>query len=37
MIHLERVRLPDGLKALAYRDQTGNLVIYVSEGLDAKG
>jgi hypothetical protein len=37
MIHLERVRLPDGLKALAYRDRNGNLVIYVSEGLDAKG
>jgi len=37
VIHLERVRLPDGLKALAYRDRNGNLVIYVSEGLDAKG
>ncbi|HEX4657015.1 MAG TPA: hypothetical protein VH307_06500 [Streptosporangiaceae bacterium] len=36
MIHLERVRLPDGLRALAYRDRNGNLVIYVSEGLDAK-
>jgi hypothetical protein len=36
MIHLERVRLPDGLRALAYRDQDGNLVVYVSEGLDAK-
>ncbi len=37
MIRLERVRLPDGLKALAHRDRNGNLVIYVSEGLDAKG
>jgi len=37
VIHLERVRLPDGLRALAYRDRNGNLVIYVSEGLDAKG
>jgi len=37
VIHLERVRLPDGLRALAYRDRHGNLVIYVSEGLDAKG
>ena len=36
MIHLERVDLPDGLRALAHRDQHGNLVIYVSAGLDAK-
>jgi hypothetical protein len=36
VIHLERVHLPDGLRALAYRDRNGNLVIYVSEGLDAK-
>lgn len=36
MIHLERVHLPDGLRALAYRDRNGNLVIYVSEGLDAR-
>jgi hypothetical protein len=37
VIRLERIRLPDGLTALAYRDRNGNLVIYVSEGLDAKG
>jgi hypothetical protein len=37
VIRLERVRLPDGLKALAYRDRNGNLVVYVSEVLDAKG
>lgn len=35
MIHLERVILPEGLRALAYRDTSGNLVIYVSETLDA--
>ncbi len=37
MIHVERVELPDGLRALAYRDRLGNLVVYVSDGLDAKG
>jgi hypothetical protein len=36
VIHLERVDLPDGLRALAYRDSDGNLVIYVSAGLDAR-
>lgn len=35
MIHLERVILPPGLRAVAYRDGRGNLVIYVSETLDA--
>ncbi len=35
MIHIERVTLPDGLRALAHRDARGNLVIYVSEALDA--
>jgi hypothetical protein len=35
MIHLERVSLPDGLRALAYRDTHGNLIIYVSSTLDA--
>lgn len=35
MIHLERVVLPAGLRAVAYRDARGNLVIYVSETLDA--
>jgi hypothetical protein len=35
VIHLERVVLPAGLRALAYRDAHGNLVIYVSETLDA--
>jgi len=35
VIHLERVDLPDGLRALAYRDRDGNLVIFVSAGLDA--
>jgi len=37
VIHVERVSLPDGLRALAYRDRRGNLVVYVSDGLDAKG
>ena len=35
VIHLERVILPAGLRAVAYRDARGNLVIYVSETLDA--
>jgi hypothetical protein len=35
VIHLERVVLPAGLRALACRDAHGNLVIYVSETLDA--
>jgi hypothetical protein len=35
VIHLERVILPTGLRAVAYRDARGNLVIYVSESLDA--
>lgn len=35
MIHLQRVTLPAGLRAVAYRDARGNLVIYVSETLDA--
>jgi hypothetical protein len=35
VIHLERVLLPPGLRAVAYRDGRGNLVIYVSETLDA--
>jgi len=35
VIHLERVTLPPGLSALAHRDQHGNLVIYVSDLLDA--
>jgi hypothetical protein len=35
VIHLERVALPQGLRAVAYRDKRGNLIIYVSETLDA--
>jgi hypothetical protein len=35
VIHLQRVILPAGLRAVAYRDARGNLVIYVSETLDA--
>jgi hypothetical protein len=35
VIHLERVALPPGLRAVAYRDKRGNLVIYLSETLDA--
>ncbi len=35
MIHLKRVILPAGLRAVAYRDARGNLVVYVSETLDA--
>jgi hypothetical protein len=35
VIHLERVALPQGLRAVAHRDERGNLVIYLSETLDA--
>jgi hypothetical protein len=35
VIHLERVALPHGLRAVAYRDKRGNLVIFVSDTLDA--
>jgi hypothetical protein len=35
VIHLQRVILPAGLRAVAYRDARGNLVVYVSETLDA--
>jgi hypothetical protein len=35
VIHLERVALPHGLRAVAYRDNHGNLIIYLSETLDA--
>jgi hypothetical protein len=35
VIHLKRVILPAGLRAVAYRDARGNLVIYVSETLNA--
>jgi hypothetical protein len=34
VIHLERVPLPHGLRAVAYRDKRGNLVIYLSKTLD---
>ena len=36
MIRLEHVALPDGLRALAYRDPRGHLIVYVSTSLDAK-
>ncbi len=36
MIQLERVTLPEGLRALAYRDERGNLIVYVSKSLDAR-
>jgi hypothetical protein len=35
MIRIERVFLPEGLKAVAYRDQDGNLVVCVSQELDS--
>jgi len=35
MIRIERVPLPDGLRALAHRDPDGGLLIYVSSTLDA--
>ncbi len=36
MIRLERVTLPEGLRALLHRDQDGDVVIYISDALDAK-
>jgi hypothetical protein len=35
VIRVERAELPDGLRALAYRDRDGSLVIYVSGALSA--
>ncbi len=36
VIRIERVALPAGLRAIAHRDPNGDLVIYVSDGLDAQ-
>jgi len=36
VIQLERVAMPEGLRALAYRDPHGHLIVYVSESLDAR-
>ena len=36
MIRIERVILPDGLRALARRNENGDLVIYVSNAIDAR-
>ncbi len=36
MIRIERVALPAGLRAVAHRNPDGDLVIYVSDVLDAK-
>jgi hypothetical protein len=36
MIRIERIELPDGLRAVAHRDANGDLVIYVSRGLDPR-
>jgi hypothetical protein len=36
VIKLERIALPDGLRALAYRDPRGSLIVYVSTSLDAR-
>jgi len=35
VIRLERVAMPAGLMAIAYRDPRGDLIIYVSDALDA--
>jgi len=35
VIRVERVTLPAGLRAIAHRDSRGNLIIYVSDSLDA--
>jgi hypothetical protein len=36
VIRIERVTMPAGLRALAHRDPNGDLVIYVSSGLDSR-
>jgi hypothetical protein len=36
VIRIERVPLPDGLRALAHRDPHGGMIIYVSSTLDAR-
>jgi hypothetical protein len=36
VIRIERVPLPDGLRALAHRDPHGGVIIYVSSTLDAR-
>lgn len=36
MIRIERVILPDGLRAIARRDEHGDLVIYLSDAIDAR-
>jgi hypothetical protein len=36
MIRIERVTLPTGLRAIARRDAGGDLIIYVSAGLDSR-
>lgn len=36
MIRIERVTLPEGLRAVARRDEHGNLVVFVSAGLDSR-
>lgn len=35
MIRVERAALPEGLRAIAYRDHNGNLVVCVAEELDS--
>jgi hypothetical protein len=37
VIRVERAPLPDGLKAIAYRDRDGNLVVCVAEGMNSAG
>jgi hypothetical protein len=36
VIRIERVPLPDGLRAIAHRDPRGDLIVYVSDALDAE-
>jgi hypothetical protein len=37
VIRLERVAMPAGLKAVAHLDPQGDLIIYISDALDADG
>ncbi len=36
MIRIERVSMPEGLRAIAHRNRRGDLIIYVSDALEAE-
>jgi len=37
VIRIERVSMPDGLRAIGHRDPQGDLIIYISDALDMEG